>query len=346
MRFKFVDGLRGVAALSVCLFHIGRDFLHIGFLHYGGLGVTVFFVLSGFVISHSLVNKQITPKYFASFAIKRSIRLDPAYWFAILLAILVLWIPSRLLDYKVSLPSFGDILANMFYLQGILGVGNINSVFWTLCYEIQFYLVFCGLLLGSGYILGLKSTGNRNIALFSSLIGVSLLWPLCDLGNPYPGAFLNLWYLFLLGVFARWSIDSHLALAVFYLVNATLLIMSVVKGNATFLVASLTALSLFVALRRQKMGSWLSWRWIQYIGMISYSLYLVHDIIGLYVRDTGLHLTRKIFGISSLAMNYLWCFIALFVSILVAHIVFKLIEQPSHRLSKQLDINNLLKVNK
>src|SRR4051794_15251083 len=83
-RFEFIDGLRGIAALAVVLFHCyrGSD-LHAvlaattpGFLllllDHGYLGVEIFFVISGFVISYSVLQTPVTKRFIASFVIRRS----------------------------------------------------------------------------------------------------------------------------------------------------------------------------------------------------------------------------------------------------------------------------------
>jgi peptidoglycan/LPS O-acetylase OafA/YrhL len=87
-RFKFVDALRGIAAVSVVLFHL-KEGKHIPNLYalmpkwlqtlfdHGVLGVSIFFVLSGFVIAHSLYKQHVTLRLAGRFMLRRSIRLDP-----------------------------------------------------------------------------------------------------------------------------------------------------------------------------------------------------------------------------------------------------------------------------
>ncbi len=86
-RFLFVDGLRGVAALAVVLFHFrgavnetAGDWIWPVFeklFSYGYLGVDIFFVISGLVIPLSVRNAKHTPGFLLRFAVRRSIRLDP-----------------------------------------------------------------------------------------------------------------------------------------------------------------------------------------------------------------------------------------------------------------------------
>ena len=91
--------------------------------------------------------QHITPKFFLTFVLRRSIRLDPPYWAAIALYCAYLFFRRSVAHANIALPSPGQLVSHLFYLQDILGYGDINVAFWTLCIEIQFYLVFC-LLLG------------------------------------------------------------------------------------------------------------------------------------------------------------------------------------------------------
>ena len=154
-RFTFLDALRALAATGVAAYHIGRygPVAHAAqeamprwlesSLKYGWVGVQIFFVLSGFVIAYSLRATRVTPAFVAQFAVRRSLRLDPAYWTTIALVLLLsAFIPSVFADPNLEGDpvSAGQVAAHLFYLQNILGLGNISVGFWTLCIEVQFYL--------------------------------------------------------------------------------------------------------------------------------------------------------------------------------------------------------------
>ncbi|HLL46238.1 MAG TPA: acyltransferase family protein, partial [Longimicrobiaceae bacterium] len=97
-RYVFIDALRGFAALAVVGFHAregghlaGLD-AHLGpvlraVLHRGDAGVTVFFVISGFVIAASMAHAHVTAGYVGRFLARRSVRLDPAYWASLALTV-------------------------------------------------------------------------------------------------------------------------------------------------------------------------------------------------------------------------------------------------------------------
>jgi len=76
-RFLALDGLRGIAAFSVLLFHLnGSLHLHMAFAH-GYLAVDFFFLLSGFVIAHAYEERLRAPGGIGSFVRERVIRLHP-----------------------------------------------------------------------------------------------------------------------------------------------------------------------------------------------------------------------------------------------------------------------------
>src|SRR6202034_3483428 len=91
-RLAFIHGLRGIAALAVALFHCYDstpvadhvmatipsfvDFV----IRRGFLGVDLFFVISGFVISLTLYRRLSTLSEFGRFFLRRQLRLDPPYW--------------------------------------------------------------------------------------------------------------------------------------------------------------------------------------------------------------------------------------------------------------------------
>ncbi|WP_436520980.1 acyltransferase family protein [Actinoplanes sp. HUAS TT8] len=144
-RVAVLDGLRLCAALSVAIFHftaLNADRLWDGrvpfprLVHassYGWLGVELFFMISGFVISMSAWGRTV-----GGFARSRLVRLFPAYWPAVLLtaAVMRLW-PS--LHRPVTAQ---QIVVNLTMLNEPLGVVSVDLSYWTLWAEARFYLLF------------------------------------------------------------------------------------------------------------------------------------------------------------------------------------------------------------
>ena len=183
--FPHIQGLRAIAVLSVLLFHLDANYLPGGFI-----GVDVFFVISGFVISHSLSGQHYAS--FLSFAghfySRRDARIVPALLVCLLCTTLlsVLFIPGSTTDEDIARTGvfafFG--LSNLplsaaadTYFNNI-DLPNPFLHTWSLGVEEQFYLIFPFLL----YPWVAKTTGSKStrarhlsIGLFTGGLLVSLL---------------------------------------------------------------------------------------------------------------------------------------------------------------------------
>lgn len=173
-----ISTLRGIAALSVCMFHTaGTGSLHSAGLldkfsfifQYGYLGVQVFFVISGFIIPYSLYKSNYTVNTFPKFMLKRYVRIAPAAWVSILMMMLFYWLPVLFFNkyLRVSFPemySFKNIPTNLLFIAPFFHVPWILSVLWTLNIEFQYYL-FIGILFP--IIMGKKTSSYLLIVLFS-----------------------------------------------------------------------------------------------------------------------------------------------------------------------------------
>ena len=137
-----LDGLRAVACLMVMFSHFAPSgWLVRDMLPWGGLGVRLFFVLSGFLITGILLDcrecgKQGTPltRQFRQFYARRFLRIFPLYYGLLL----ILW----LIDYGLARES---ILVHLLYLQNLwrcVEGGSYANHLWSLAVEEQFYLVW------------------------------------------------------------------------------------------------------------------------------------------------------------------------------------------------------------
>ncbi|MBB3315103.1 peptidoglycan/LPS O-acetylase OafA/YrhL [Rhizobium sp. BK181] len=158
-RIEFVHLLRGIAAAMVYWSHVGAWWIggsgipwaplnwasqHIfdplRLFQFGGhLGVVLFFLISGFIITK--VSQRESPK---EFMIKRVCRLWPPIVMAILLTLLVYWLLTSLglrapLGVNSTTPT--AIVANLFLLSWPLAVPTALTVTWTLFVEIVFYAI-------------------------------------------------------------------------------------------------------------------------------------------------------------------------------------------------------------
>jgi peptidoglycan/LPS O-acetylase OafA/YrhL len=135
--YKSLDGVRGVAVLMVVL-------LHSRFLPIGWVGVQIFFVLSGFLITGILLTQ--TDKRFAvflwQFYWRRGLRIWPLYFLYVAicwLAYSVIAIPENWPTARVPLVTFTYNIAS---ISPRFQDSDYFGHFWTLCVEEQFYLVW------------------------------------------------------------------------------------------------------------------------------------------------------------------------------------------------------------
>lgn len=150
-RIPSLDGWRGVAILLVLLQHIQVALTGdstFSWTHTGQHGVTIFFVLSGFLITTKLVERPIDLK---RFYLRRFFRLMPVAW----VYLLVLWV---VLHASTVYPfTAREALACIFFYRNFVGIGNaqhpltvLSLHYWSLSIEEQFYLLWPGVLLLAG----------------------------------------------------------------------------------------------------------------------------------------------------------------------------------------------------
>lgn len=158
-RMPALDGLRGLAILIVMAFHFRWIFLNrtdlfsrlmFQGLGFGWMGVDLFFVLSGFLITGILLDSRGSPSYFRAFYGRRFLRIFPLYYLALLV---VLGVGPALLRafHHPYLWQAMNPLWYVFYIAnwqpGFHGaLDPMLGHFWSLCIEEQFYIVWPALL--------------------------------------------------------------------------------------------------------------------------------------------------------------------------------------------------------
>jgi len=291
LRFAFADGLRGIAALWVVMFHLSEGhhidqltacfskFFNIILFSSGGLGVAIFFVLSGYVMAHTTYRYQIDLPFATNFTLRRLARLSPPYYFAILIALAFLMLKSVVTEADVDFPSLSGFLIYLIYAQDFFKVPQINSVFWTLGIEVQFYLAFAMMMLFSNWLAKRFMLENARFYIIGMIALLSLLWTFGFVLSPiWQGGFIGFWYSFMVGVTVSYAVSSNeKSYIVLALLNIILVaIAGVIALDAFILMVVFTSAILLYAGLYGKMSTWLNWRWLQSLGLISYSLYLLH----------------------------------------------------------------------
>src|ERR1700722_3433195 len=150
-RLKELDALRGIAALSVVIFHYSiMSGFDNGLLKLGVNGVDLFFLISGYVILLTLEKTKTA----GDFVVSRISRLYPSYITLLLLTTATIYFFN-----KSQTPSVQEIALNLTMMQPIFRVPYIDASYWTLTVEMQFY-IFMLLIFMAGKLKDIERIGS------------------------------------------------------------------------------------------------------------------------------------------------------------------------------------------
>jgi peptidoglycan/LPS O-acetylase OafA/YrhL len=343
-RIRSIDGLRGVAAMLVVMYHLhlavsrtATDWLWFPIdwiARHGAMGVDIFFVISGFVIAMSVSKGAPTLGYFGRFILRRSVRLDPPYWSAILLEVILLHLTLRYFhEYRVVLPTKPQLLSHLFYLQGLLGYDNIVVIFWTLCYEVQFYAFYVGLIVLREH-LPVPLQAPRWTAVFAGgLFVLSLYVRFIDSGIAPYGLFIDRWYQFFIGTLTYFACETSRLKPLFLAWGALAAVLVSASVSPMQFLPVVVSAGLVLIARQPHWGRVLSSRPLQFLGAISYSLYLYHSSIGWRFVS----LVQKLFpGTWSPSMAVGVYVVSIAVSVLFSALMWRFIERPFLRVAQKI----------
>jgi peptidoglycan/LPS O-acetylase OafA/YrhL len=302
MRLDKLTSLRFFAALLVVLFHLRTNLpqqgtllhLYVQLSAYGFMGVSVFYVLSGFVIS--LANDRW--KGWRGYLLGRVTRIYPSHWI-VTFALVLGWMIMRYHLYLLS--SWRVDLLNLLLLQAWVPRADyylsLNAVSWSLSVEMFFYVAFL-------FLRRLSDAQIYTLSILSYLILAGVALGLDDWADPYWSFYIN--------PVAR--LPEFLAgMALYRLYRGGWLIMpSVPNIDFLFWLASMLAVAAFlghrrvdaiyfysllplpfcvlimISLLRDGSSAYMTNRFLVLLGESSFALYLIHqpviDFMNLVVR--------------------------------------------------------------
>lgn len=278
MKLHSIQYLRGLAALLVVLAHAADHPLADTppFLtQLGELGVTLFFVISGFIMVTVSGTGSFSP---LSFLKRRIIRVVPLYWcFTTFAAVLALVLPSLFKSTVFTVPHFLQSL--LFIPHEAPGGGSLSpllSLGWTLNYEMFFYLTFAALaFLGATHRVWLLSVIFAGLAAYGQL---------AHPGNAMLSFYANLSLLAFCAGTGLGLLHLHGQTAPLWASHKTSLIAAApillgvgLAGTGEFAYGALLAGSAALVRATTAMEAQLPhWPWLERLGDASYSLYLSH----------------------------------------------------------------------
>ncbi|PQA58518.1 acyltransferase family protein [Siphonobacter curvatus] len=357
--FKQLDGIRFIAVFLVLYDHLLAGF---NTLPIGPIGVTIFFVLSGFLITRILIESkhQYQPRenglstYLKKFFIRRTIRIFPIYYLVIFLLVLFNVPPAREKFLWLALYA-----TNIYIAHYETWLGSMDHL-WSLAVEEQFYIFFPFLVFfvptrHLPKILVAFIIGSVSLRLYYFLKGepwfVSYVLMPTSLDSFGLGGFLAYLYIFQLGHFQR--IFRHTALVWLGLIilGGSLYWYHISADphqslNSVFerLAGSIFA---FFLIGKAILGYDGVMKWVLenpvsiYLGRISYGIYLYHNFVYNHYHTPPTHpvyrLMHRIYReIPALEESYLFNFAAYtLLTILVATLSWYVIEKPINNLKNR-----------
>ena len=351
-----IDSLRALAVLAVIIYHVDVNYLPGGFL-----GVDLFFVLSGYLISSLIIKeyKKTGSLNLYNFYIRRARRLLPAVYFMITVVLVVMVMFNGVLLKKSHLDAiFGYIYSsNWWYIFHKLdyfdsfGSQSPFKHLWSLAIEEQFYMIFPLLFL---LVNGKKKTKdgsyklNRNFlyvilgVILVSLIAHIILFDINNISRIYFGTDTRAFSLLVGAVGAiLYPIDKlntkitpqeNLVYSVVSLISIAALITIMIYTSeyntwlyrGGFLLVAILGIIIIISSGKQHtvMAKLLSFKPVVFIGKISYSLYLWHFPV--------LVLTTPVSEIGK--PNIFFVVLRVILTFILAIISYALVETPIRKL--------------
>lgn len=328
MRFRSLDALRGVCALIVVLFHVEviseifSGLIHgSGFFEHGFLFVDFFFVLSGFVLAHTYLNKLSDVNDVLAFITRRFGRVYPLHLFFLAvfigLELIKLYMYARGIHAK-NVPFEGAygvdaIFTNIFLIQafGLHSVATWNSPSWSIGVEFYTYILFAIV----AVFFGKKRISFALYSLILAVLGASVLYLFSEyyIDSTYDYAFFRCMFGFFCGTFtyvASAKVRGKMA--------GTGWLYSVIEGVAlcgcvafvaktgtssqSLLAPVVFAMAITVfSLEKGRISALLATRPLQFLGDISYTIYISHAFVLLVVARIFRVLQQKTSLISSVS---------------------------------------------
>ncbi len=376
-RFPLFDSLRALAALAVVGYHASffagayiSDSPLKEYLARLDVGVSVFFLISGFLLYRPFVKARLEGRPLprvGAYAWRRFLRIVPAYWVA--LTVVALWLGLSDVFTPTGIPTFYGFAQIYTAKQGISGIGQA----WTLCVEITFYAF---LPLWAFAMRKLRVRGE--LAALGVLWLFSLGWKLYALRQVDPSSLgAGRWLMPLPNFLDQFAIGMALAVAAVHLESSqarlpralallerrpwvawlgaavaywaaatfagTATRFGVVLSDAGFLARhelySLVALGLLLPAafgwqRRDAVRRLLGFKPLLYVGLVSYGVYLWHHTLMLKLAQAINHWLVHSVGLGMELRFVVYLTLGAALAVAVASLSYYLVERPVLRLKR------------
>ncbi|MEO6882559.1 MAG: acyltransferase [Bacteroidia bacterium] len=338
-KIEQLDSLRAFAAFSVIIYHFLPVF-NLGSFPLGWIGVDLFFVFSGYLITAILLEqKSIVNKKFIivkNFIIKRALRLFPAYYLFITFFLFLMIV------FRLYIWDKGDAVYYYTYTQNILFFKNgmkgtqLNHL-WTLAVEEQFYIFWPWLVI---YIDNKKLLKILFVTIIITLLfksfteidrirmltfyhfdtlgsGALIAVLIKEKGQYFLSPLYKFKYLIILLSMITLTISLYFKIPHLFIVSSVLML------SVSLLIGSLFGFKGIV-------GKILNLPKLKYLGKISYGLYLYHKPIPYFINLFN----QRIFRLN----NFIALILGISLTIIIAHLSYNLLEKRFLKLKEKFDL--------
>jgi peptidoglycan/LPS O-acetylase OafA/YrhL len=361
----YLDGVRGIAALWVLLFHTQLlcGMPNVPLLSYGKLAVDLFMVMSGFLMAHHYLLRQEKepfqkPKTWFVFWIRRYFRIAPLYYALLGLAFVIgpflgeyrellgnTWPQAQTESERYLDRSIGNVVSHLVFVFGAIPEYHFNTPLpdWSIGLEMQFYAVFPFIMMLVGYLGPVVAISFVAALCAASYLALQEFYAQFSLPSLLPMKF----YMFGCGILLAISrINGRMReYAVFS--SGLVMIEFLLKPSAESISRVAMVIALFYLMNDgtlpgskllngaiQKFRGWLGSRLGHFLGEMSYSVYLVHLLI---IIPMVAKLTQwDVFLSASGPLRFIICLLVCTPLIyLTSFIVHHVIERPFIKVGKK-----------
>lgn len=300
--------------------------------NHGRIAVQVFLVLGGFLAAHALAPEgEARFPQLSSLLVRRYLRLVLPFTAALAITLLCAAWARGQMDHALipAAPHASQFAFHVLLLHGALGIESLSAGVWYVAIDLQLFALLAALLwLGRR----LDASGRRRLGPLLALgLGVAALFYF-NLDADWDRWGVYFFGSYMLGAAARWALTVPTLRRVFVLLAALTVLALLLDYRVRILVALLTAVWLWLSLRRPGLlPAWAESQPLQYLGRISYAVFLIHFAVLLVVNPLCVQLAGD-----DPAWNALGVILAWLLSIAAGAAFHRWIEQPALRWAGRL----------
>lgn len=336
-RSLIIDAFKAIASQLIVLHHLAAygpisdsvqqlsPALITWLYDYARIAVQIFFVIGGYFAARSIFSGRNNTSSLILNLFNKHLRLVVPFFFALILAITCAAISRDLADqdFIPDLPIPSQFLSHIFLLHGVLDFDSLLAGAWFIAVDFQLYLV----MLCIAWLVGKVSDSRKAILVIITITTTaSLFW--FNRNPKYDDWALYFFYAYGVGAITYWSSQRGHS-SVWLWLNVLLVTLALlIDFRLRILVAVLVALILFSTNHVQIKQGFIQQK-IHYLGVTSYSLFLVHFSV--------LMITNAIFSwltIANSAYGIFFMLISWVGSLILADFFYRQIEKPATSLLK------------